>query len=176
MTTEKQAKLRIKVGGIELEYEGRTDFLDKELMPTIRTVLKKIESQVAKAVATKEFSEEGAEVSSVSLDDDLLSTNTIATAMNAKSGQDLVLAAMGHLMIVGGGKVVKRHELIADMKTAYRFFKQSSLNNLTFSLNRLSDRNLVRLVDKETYALSQEGYQMMKGILLKAKKEMSEPT
>jgi hypothetical protein len=82
------------------------------------------------------------------------STDTIATLINASSGSDLVVAAAAHLHFTRGKVKFTRQELTAEMRTAPAHYKESFLNNLSKYLTSLTKADRLRLVGKDTYALS----------------------
>ncbi|MEH2494996.1 hypothetical protein V1294_001475 [Bradyrhizobium sp. AZCC 1678] len=82
------------------------------------------------------------------------STDTIANALGAKSGSDVVIAAAANLHFVQGKPKFTRQELTAEMRTAPAHFKETFVNNLTTYLNGLTRADRLRLVSTDTYALS----------------------
>lgn len=169
MTENERTRLRIKIGATELEYEGNADSLQEELMSAVSGMLKKIESYVADVAELKEPLDGGTHPSSPTPSDDLISTNTIATVMGAKSGTDLARAAAARLILVGGAQVVKRLELLDEMKQAHAFYKSTYRSNLSNMLNRLVSKDQFRLVEKDTYTLSQAEREFMGAVLSKAR-------
>ena len=82
------------------------------------------------------------------------STDTIATLTNARSGPDLIIAAAAHLHFATGKAKFTRQELLAEMRTAPAHYKETFLNNLSKYLTGLTKVDRLRLVGKDTYALS----------------------
>lgn len=82
------------------------------------------------------------------------STDTIATALGAKSGSDVVMAAAGHLHFAQNKQKFTRQELISEMKSAPAYFKDTYINNLSTYLMGLTKADRLRLVSSNTYALS----------------------
>ena len=83
-----------------------------------------------------------------------LSTDTIATILQAKSGTDLIVAAAAHLHFSAAKQKFTRQELTAQMRSAPGYFKETYVNNLTTYLAALCKADRLRLVATDTYAIS----------------------
>ena len=154
--TEEIAKIRVKVGQIEIEYKGAASFLESGLMSLMEKVVgfhkdhkEAIPVDPAPANANGKSSAE----STVELDH---STNTIATLLGAKSGPDLIIAAAACLTLVQGRDRFTRKEVLAEMQTAASFFKVTYRNNLSKYLDGLVKGDRLRLVGESTYAISSQ--------------------
>jgi hypothetical protein len=93
------------------------------------------------------------------------STDTIATALGAKSGSDVVIAAAAHLHFVRGKQKFTRQELTSEMRTAPAHFKETFVNNLTSYLTGLTRSDRLRLVSTDTYAISSKERQELTKVL-----------
>lgn len=150
---DSSARIRIKLGHVEIEYEGDSSFLKKELLETVKEIL-----QLQKSVPVGESPLPAAPAAAANsggggkFDH---STDTVSTLIGAKTGTDLVVAAAAHLYFVKGKEKFTRQEIIAEMRTAPSYFKESYVGNLTQSLITLTKgKDRLRLVSKDTYALS----------------------
>jgi hypothetical protein len=151
-------RVRIRIGPIEVEYEGNEDFLRQELPNLISTVsslyyqsgLQLTPSDQA-AIPTRPQAVGRPQVTVPTA-----TTATIAEKLNCKTGPDLITAAAAHLTFVEQKDRFTRQEIIDDMKTATAYFKKSYVNNLSNYLkNLVRDEKLVE-VRKDTYALKAE--------------------
>jgi hypothetical protein len=151
-------RVRIRIGPIEVEYEGNEDFLRQELPNLISTVsslyyqsgLQLTPSDQA-AIPTRPPAVGRPQVTVPTT-----TTATIAAKLNCKTGPDLITAAAAHLTFVKQKDRFTRQEIIDDMKTATSYFKASYVNNLSNYLARLiRDQKLIE-VAKDTYALKAE--------------------
>lgn len=136
------AKLRIKMGEVEVEYEGSDDFLKKELPELLKGVLalhanaaersgerigddtRTIEAATSKSMLGK------------------LSASTAAAKLGVKSGSDMVLAAAAALVFGEGKESFSRAELLKAMQTAKAHFKatfRSNLSNYIITLIKSQD-------------------------------------
>ena len=66
-----------------------------------------------------------------------LHMNSIAEKLGAKSGSQLAVAAGASLQLVKGQDTFTRAELLAEMKVATKYYKQTMLSNLTSTINTL---------------------------------------
>lgn len=149
------AKIRIKLGQVEVEYEGPEDFLRDELQDLLSAVVElhqangdadansssttKMEGNAAKAAPPGEYTG---------------TVNTWAAKLGAKSGPDLVIAAMAKLTLVDGLPTVSRATLLSEMKSATSYYKKSYGSNLSVSLKGLVTSDRLREISKDTFALS----------------------
>lgn len=93
------------------------------------------------------------------------STDTIATALDAKSGSDIVIAAAAHLHFARGKQKFTRQELTAEMRAAPAHFKESYVNNLSSYLAGLTKADRLRLVSADTYAISSKERQSLEKVV-----------
>ena len=124
-----ESKIRIKIGPIEVEYEGSQEFMKKELPELIRTV--------SELYSASNLGGEGNEGSGAGGQDIQMSIKAIATKLSCKSGADLAIAAAAHLTLVKKTKIFSRKTLLAEMQTASSYYKSSYSANLTTTLNSL---------------------------------------
>jgi len=125
------SKIRIKLGPIEVEYEGSEGFLKQDLPELIKTV-----TELSRTANMQ--SSEGSGGGSLGDNQKLeLSTASIATKLGCKSGPELIVAAAAHLTLAKGMAVFTRKDLLKEMKTATSFYKASYNANLTSLLKTL---------------------------------------
>jgi len=149
-----ESKIHLKVGAIEIDFEGTEDYIKNSLPGLVEKLL----SQPVPPNAVP--NEEG-----ILLPDQKdpsrkkfeLTTNSIASKLNVKSAADLILAASAHLVLVKGAETFLRVNLIAEMKTATNYYKLSYVNNLSSALKTLVKSN--KLIERvtDTFALTAEG-------------------
>src|SRR5688572_8721918 len=82
-----------------------------------------------------------------------LTTNTIAAKLGAKTGSDLALAACAHLSLVKGVDSFQRKHILAEMKLATNFYKNTFGKNLSGCLKTLVNRSKILETTENTYAL-----------------------
>jgi hypothetical protein len=128
-----ESKIKIKLGPIEVEYEGSEAFLKKELPELIKTVTDLYKSTDIKIDKLAE-EVQGKKSHGGKLQ---LSTASIASKLSASSGSDLILAAAAHLTFSKQIEVFTRKQLLAEMKSASGYFKTSYSNNLSENIKTL---------------------------------------
>lgn len=155
------AKIKLKVGSMELEYEGDPSFLTggiEALLVTMGSLASKVpeyvpppHEPVAHVLPAHGNGNGGAPTGSGQF---TFSTNTIAANLDAKSGSDLVICAMAHLELVQGKTSSGRAEILAEMKNAKQYYKQTMSKNLSKSFSTLLTAKRINEGAKDTYALT----------------------
>ena len=144
------AKIRIKIGVIEIEYEGKASFLQDELLSLVQNLVSFYAEH--KAAIPLDAPSDGAKGgSSAPLDH---STNTIAGHLGASSGPDLAIAAAAHLTLVKKQDKFTRREIDTEMKSATTYYKQNMSSNLSAALTTLLKGKRLNQIQKDVYALS----------------------
>lgn len=144
------SKVRIKAGAIEVEFEGSEEYMKDEL-PSLVELLYSLNPSISSE--KEEESEELAPSTDQSKKKFQMTTNTIAAKLNAKKGGDLVLAACAHLTLVKGADTFTRSNILAEMKLASNYYKETMCSNLSSSLKTLVGSNKLLETSKDTFAL-----------------------
>ena len=156
---------------MKVEFEGTEEFIEKRLPELISNVLKLHDSYKDNipVPTSKPASDATAPLNQVhnsgGNNDFDLSTSTIAAITKANSGSDLVISAAAHLSLTKGMSKITRSELLGEMQTATSYYKQTYSNNLTTYLNGLVKADRLRLVAKDTYAISSTERKSLEGSL-----------
>jgi len=145
------SKIRIKMGDIEVEYEGAESFLRDEL-PELLAAVSKLHHDSAGASSdhSKKMHNGGGPK------EDLKgTTGTIAAKLDCKegNGKDLITAAAARLTFVLTKDSFTRGELLAEAKTATSYYKTTINNNLTTTLATLVKSGDFTEIAQGTYAL-----------------------
>jgi hypothetical protein len=152
--TQDTAKIRIKLGTLEIDYEGSPEFLNG---PLISMSEKLMSLYTTNRDAIKLPREGKKEETNPSNDNDQTSdhsTSTFAALINAQSGPELAKAAAANLTFTQKKDTFNRKELSYEMKAAPAYYKKTYLSNLTDTLNRLIKDDMFRQIGEQTYALS----------------------
>ncbi|MGB3448735.1 MAG: hypothetical protein WBA48_18790 [Xanthobacteraceae bacterium] len=154
------SKIRIKLGSVEIEYEGDGAFLESGLVPTVEKLLQLQNEHGGDAV----FHDRGGDGGSGAnggisrgqkKPSASLSTHTIATILKVSTCPDLVIAASAHLRFTLEKETFSRTEVQEQMKTAPSYYKNSFKGgNLTSAFETLTKADRLRLVANNTYSLS----------------------
>lgn len=132
-------KVRIKIGDVELEYDGDTQFLKQELPQLLNAVM---ELRPAHAPRGDAPSKAQAKRKTPSSDEGLsLTTNSIASHLGSKSGSDLLLAAAAHLVLMEEIEPFSRAQLLGAMKSATSYYTKNHASNLTRYLKQAILKN-----------------------------------
>lgn len=142
------SKIRIKVGHIEVEYDGAEHFNKTEFTELLSTILDTYHKNPVAAIAPQAIPTPAAMPAGVSM-----STSDIATKLGCKSGPELALAAVAHLIIFKGQKACTQKEILAEMKNATAHFSKSYASNLSVILQNLSKRSELNNPASNTYSL-----------------------
>ncbi len=154
------AKIRIKVGSMELEYEGDPSFLTggiEALLETMGGLASKVPQELQEAsqmTGAQTIPMSGTSNATMNGDNLTVSTNTIAANIGAKSGSDLVICAMAHLELVQKKAASSRKEILVEMKNAQQYYKSSMSSNLSSSISTLVAAKRINELAKDKYALT----------------------
>lgn len=128
-----ESKIKIKLGPIEVEYEGSESFLKQELPDLIKTVTELYKSTGAKM---GNLDDEG-KMKKDQSGGLQLSTTSIAAKLSCTSGPDLIVATAAHLTLVKGLERFSRKQLLEEMKTASGYYKTTYRDNLSTNIKTL---------------------------------------
>ena len=146
-----ESKIRVKIGTIEVEYEGSQDYIKDGLQDLLETLLSSLpEDQLSEPVETEEPLSETPDPTKVKLE---MTTNAISAKLKVSSATDLIIAACAHLTFVKGADSFKRSNMLAEIKTATNYYKKSFTNNLSKYLGTLVKSGKIIERAKDTYAL-----------------------
>jgi hypothetical protein len=143
-------KIRIKIGAIEVEFEGSEEFLKSELMKLVSSV-SELSKEGGLAIT---HGEPGVSVQKEG-EFAKLTTRTIASRLNSNTGPDLIIAACAHLKLVEGKVSFTRKEILNDMKTATGYYQTSYRDNLTSYLKTLINNKKLNETSKDTFELGE---------------------
>ncbi|HKP11749.1 MAG TPA: hypothetical protein VJZ91_06545 [Blastocatellia bacterium] len=164
------AKVRIKAGPVEFEYEGETELglADiKDLFTHIETLFKVpvlAEGGQAHVASAPLPAGNGAGVSTLLSSGQKLHINSIATKLGTKTGPELAVAAAASLQIFEQKETFTRTELLEAMKKATMHYKDTMSGNLTSIIKSLLGPKLNQISDG-VYSLTAEAYQDLVGKL-----------
>lgn len=155
MTT---SKIKIKLGAIEIEYEGSDDFLKEEL-PLLLSTVSDLYAKSHVLPSTPELKDvEGDTVNVITNNSSKpkleATTGSIAAKLACKTGSDLVMAAAARLTLVLHSPTFSRQRIIDEMKTASAYYRATYVNNLSRSLNALVKEGKLNEPSRGNYALT----------------------
>ncbi len=145
------SKIRIKLGPIEVEYEGTENFLKEELPQLLEAVANLYKQSGLPEMKQDVGGSGGGGTGTLQLQS---TTGAIAAKLGCKTGPDLVVAAAARLTFAGGKETYSRKELLNEMKTASAYYKATYRANLSATLNGLIKDGVLLEPAKDTYSLS----------------------
>jgi hypothetical protein len=152
-------QLKLTLGGLQLEYEGDEGFFKTEIAAFLSNV-SKYASVVSIAPVNPVKSVAGAGSGQAAADQAQTngvlpshSTDTVAKLLNAKTGPELIMAAVAKKILVDGEATVDRSTITAEMKKATSYFKRTYQSNLSNYLEGLTKADSLRLVSENVYGL-----------------------
>lgn len=158
------SKIRIKMGPLEVDYEGSEEFLKQEL-PQLLSSLSTLYRDAG--VQSSNRQENGAPAAPSDGDGAAIegTTGTISAKLGVKSGPDLLLAACAHLTFVQKQDALKRLDILEAAKTATSYYTESVRKNLTAYLDNLVKAGKLIERSKDVYVLQAEARKALEGQL-----------
>lgn len=150
------AKIRVKVGSIELEYEGAPEFLGdglNQLLEHVATISRAVPAEDSQGHAPSSPENTATEPANESPQLQL-STASIAARLGVKSGPELAIAAMAHLEMVKHLQSYSRKEILDEMKTASAYYKKNMSGNHSANVSNLVKSGRVNEVGSGKFCLS----------------------
>lgn len=159
------SKIRIKLGAIEVEYEGSEAFLKEEL-PALLQAVSELYTKSGGTVAPPEGNVAQPVVPVNGTGSLEMTTASIASKLGVNSGPQLVLAAAAHLRFVKNLDKFPRRQLTEQMRSAASFFKESYVSNLSKTIKVLMKENKLNEPSQEVYALTHAAEQELRSRLV----------
>ena len=146
------AKIRVKLGSIEIEYEGPNDFVAKNLPDLLRTLA---EIRNANPSDSDEGdANEGPVVPADGKPEPGLSVTTIARKLGVSSGRELMVAAA--LKLSRTKESFSRKVLLAEMKSASAYYKATYSNSMSTELQRACKAGDLNHVGGSDYSMPEQ--------------------
>jgi len=156
-----ECHFKCKAGSFTVEYRGDPAFIIDDLARVVQELLEAapVDSLKEQVKLDKNTSEpQNNQIQH-------MSTNTIAGSLGAKSGPDVVMAAIAHIQLVQGRDKASRSEILNEMKKATTFYKSTFGSNLSSYLNSLVRAKRINLVAESTYALTASERSSMQAVM-----------
>lgn len=166
------SKIKIKLGAIEVEYEGSEEFLKAEL-PVLLTAIAELyqKSNIPAQKNGEELSAKSPPPSGAPRNPDngqadiQMTTGAIAARLNVSSGGELVMAAAARLSMVEKQTSFPRKRLIEQMKTATAYYRETYVSNLSATIKSLLKDNKLNEPSKDVFALTPSSEQALRARL-----------
>jgi len=154
LVNDENAKIRLKIEAVEVEYEGRATFLKDDLANLMQNLMgfyQEHRAAIPIAPAAELAGRNNGSGATASL---TLSTSTIAARLGGNTGPQLAMAASVHLAVVKKQDKFTRGEINTEMKAATAYYKTNMTSNLSATLSTLIKKNRLNEVATGIFALS----------------------
>lgn len=149
-----QIKLHLKLGSVEVQYEGSEEFAETGIFPLIQQISELDLQDIVSASVAAAPGVALVDLPSQQDSQSKLSTSDFAVKLGSKSGTDLVMAAAAYLHHTAGMEEFRRADIMSAMKGARAFYRASYGSNLSKSLESLTKSGRLLNPRPETYALA----------------------
>jgi hypothetical protein len=151
------AKVRVKFGNLEVEYEGDQNFVSDGLLTLISDVVdlsKQIPSGTDALGKLLTPPSNLAPTNGTPQGNGTLTIGTIAAHLSPSGPQELAMCALAKLQIVDGKLTVDGGEIKEEMRSAASYYNSSMSRNFARDLNRMVKGKKINEVSKGVYALT----------------------
>lgn len=148
------SKIKIKMGPIEVEYEGSESFLKEELPLILKAVSDLYQTTGVEINPPASNNPEPPKSNNSGGTNIVGTTSSIAGKLGVKSGTELIVASAARLTFVLNKEKFNRKDILNEMKSASAYFKNSYGSNLTTYLNNLVKDGTFLETSSGIYAIS----------------------
>jgi hypothetical protein len=145
------SKIRIKMGEIEVDYDGSEEFLKTEL-PALLAAVSKLYAESGRGLSVRPIDRPNAPGTNGA--GSLGTTASIAASLGCKSGSDLIIAAAAQLTLVQKKDDFSRKELLEACKAGKNYWKSTYGKNMSTYLATLVGNKQLNEVSDGIYALA----------------------
>jgi hypothetical protein len=144
------SKIRIKMGQIEVEFEGTEEFLKTDLLSLLEKIAELYQKkQPNEGILPDEESSSDSESSKLGN----VSITTIASKLKVKTGKELVIAACAYFTFVRGIHEFSRVQILKEMQEAKNYYQNNYSKNLTRYIQQLLTEDVVNETAAKKYSL-----------------------
>jgi hypothetical protein len=147
------AKVRVKFGNLEVDYEGDQAFVHDGLFGLIADVVA-LSKQLPKASGRDIPPEAPGSADNGGFGSGSLTMSTIAAHLQPDGQQELIMCALAKLQIIDGKMKAEKPEILAEMKHATGYFKAAMTRNFARDLKRMIKGKKINEVSSEVYSLT----------------------
>ncbi len=145
-------KLKLKLGDLEVEFDGSEDFVRKDLVKLAQDFSK---TGVPVASARPSNGKPQSATTNGPLDQ-TLTTTAIAKKLSCKTLQDLIQSAVAYLALVRGQESFSKDEIWENMKAATGYFDAKMSKNYSREIGKMVKADFLREVAKDRFSLASE--------------------
>lgn len=150
-----ESKIKIRMGAIEIEYEGSTQFLKEEFLELVEAVSKLHKATHEPLSGTGSVEAASKQPITVNVNEAKIvgSTNEIAKKLGGENGTQLIVAAAAKLFFVDGKSTFSNVELRKEMNSATSFVDKSMKSNFAANLKSAVLKDKLKETGTDTYSL-----------------------
>lgn len=153
--SENTVKVRLKFGQSELDYEGPLSFLQNDFSVFMKEMADFCKNHSTTMDADSPISSEETSKQAPNKSKEFnLSTESIASRIQVKTGPELALAASIRLNLVKGEEEFSRQDILEEMRSAKAYYKKSMGSNLISHITGLVKNQSLNEISSGIYALS----------------------
>ena len=160
-------QFKMSLNGLSLEFDGPENFFKGEIIQFIEAASKLAgpapQVKGSTGSAGHSPSDTGPQIPAGAIPNH--SSNTIAKLLDAKTGPDLIMAAVAKVIIVDKKDTANRSEIVGEMKKASSYYKKTYNNNLSKYLETLTKSDSLRLASENNYGLPAKMREQIEGKL-----------
>lgn len=145
------SKIKIKVGQIEVEFEGSEEFIKNELVQMVEAISG---MHIAKLPPATPPSQNPANSETFSNGAKGWGVTTYAANLKVQTGTDLIIATCAYITLENGKGTFSRKEVLDEMKEATSYFKANYTKNLSRYFDQLVKNGDLVITSSKLFALS----------------------
>jgi hypothetical protein len=150
-----ECKIKIKMGAVEIEYEGSSDFLKQEMFDLVEAVSKLHNSSVNFGSDDLTLAD-GSKNNTANISGGKIegSCNEIAKKLGANGGPDLIFAAAAKLYFVDEKERFSADQIRAEMNSASNYVNTAMKSNFNKNLKSIVRKDRLKDLGSNNYSLS----------------------
>ena len=157
-----EARIRFRVGDLELEYQGPSSYIESGLIDMFEKVFGYRDLDAKSAVQAQKSTIKPEEESVAQEVDADISLATLIARMGAEKGADIVFMSLAHLVVCQGKSRVSRADIMQNARSADGHYKDSIRSNLTSYLKKLLNDGRLSQVSDGRYTLPESQRQSVR--------------
>ncbi|MBK1867305.1 hypothetical protein [Taklimakanibacter albus] len=148
----------LKIGHIEMEFEGAKDVFEAKIEPIVRELVEFGMVNLSVEFPGNQLDVNGDKPKTPA---QAMTVKSVAAKLGVKDGSSLVSASVASLVVLRMKQTVTRQEIHDEMKQAIGYYKTTYGSNLSSYLDTLVKQEVLIEVSKDVYAMKESERQVM---------------
>lgn len=161
-----ESKIKIKMGLVEIEYEGSSSFLKEELIDLVESVSRLYQENKSSLEPGGGYGEDSIQSGSGNVGVIKGSSNEIAKKMSVKNGTDLIFACCVKLLFVNGVDTFNYNEIRNEMVSATNYVNAIMKKNFAANLKSLVKQDKISELGSKKYSIPAKEQEKVKSIIV----------